>query len=72
MLQFEHTDNDKRRIDVFYVVHDRAHAAYDDELEGPSRARWTASPIACGSAVRRVASRPRTSLAATIYAIPPA
>jgi predicted ferric reductase len=33
MLQFEQTDNDERPIQVFYVVRDRAHAAYHDELE---------------------------------------
>lgn len=33
MLQFEHTDNDQRPIAVTYVVHDREHAAYHDELE---------------------------------------
>jgi predicted ferric reductase len=37
MLQFEHTDNDTRPIDAFYVVHDRAHAAYHDELESIAR-----------------------------------
>jgi predicted ferric reductase len=34
MLQFEQTDNDDRPIAVFYVVHDREHAAYHDELKG--------------------------------------
>lgn len=38
MLQFEHTDNDERPITAFYVVHDRAHAAYHDELEGLAHA----------------------------------
>jgi predicted ferric reductase len=33
MLQFERTDNDERPIDVVYVVRDRAHAAYHDELQ---------------------------------------
>jgi predicted ferric reductase len=37
MLQFEHTDNDERPITAFYVVHDRAHAAYHDEMEGIAR-----------------------------------
>lgn len=37
MLQFEHTDDDTRPIDAFYVVHDRAHAAYHDELEEIAR-----------------------------------
>lgn len=37
MLQFERTDNDDRPIDVTYVVRDRAHAAYHDELEAVAR-----------------------------------
>jgi predicted ferric reductase len=38
MLQFENTDDDDRPITVIYVVHDRAHAAYDDELQAVARA----------------------------------
>ena len=38
MLQFERTDNDERPIDVTYVVRDREHAPYHDELEDVARA----------------------------------
>lgn len=38
MMQFEHTDNDERPIAVIYVVRDREHAAYHDELERVARA----------------------------------